>query len=220
MGRLVEEKALRNRHRVFRDREDAGERLGRKLSGLVSSEALILAIPSGGVPVGCQVARVLGSRLEVIITRKIPIPGETEAGFGALSFDGEAFYNTALVESLGLTRSQIEGQEEKVRAQIERRERLFSREFPSLEGREAVIVDDGLASGYTMLAALSSVRGRGASRVVVAVPTAPLTTVNFLLPGADLLCCLNVREESHFAVASAYEEWHDLSEEEVIFLPP
>jgi predicted phosphoribosyltransferase len=218
MGELIEDPNLRDKYYVFRNRRHAGELLAEKLKNLVTRHSFVLAIPSGGVPVGYEIAKRLNLPLDTIIVRKIPIPGETEAGFGALTFDGEAFLNLSLINRLGITEEEIETQKEIVRRQIERRQKIFrgGRAFPEISGKEVILVDDGLASGYTMLAALSSVKKRGPRRVIVAVPTAPRTAVDLILPEVDTLLCLNIRSGAVFAVADAYMEWYDLSEEEVV----
>jgi predicted phosphoribosyltransferase len=218
MGKLIEDPNLRNKYYVFRNRRHAGELLAEELKNLVSERSLVLAIPSGGVPVGYEIAKRLSLPLDIIIVRKIPIPGETEAGFGALSFDGEVFLNQPLIDRLGITEEEIETQKEMVRRQIERRWNIFrgGRAFPEISGKDVILVDDGLASGYTMLAALSSVKKRKPKRVIAAVPTAPQTAVDLILPEVDTLICLNIRSAAVFAVADAYVEWYDLSEEEVL----
>lgn len=218
MGKLIEDQKLRNRYRVFKNRHHAGELLAEKLRNLIGRESIVLAIPSGGVPVGYEIAKRLNLPLDIIVVRKIPIPGETEAGFGALTFDGEVFLNLPLIERLGITEEQIEAQKKLVREQIERRQRVFrgSRTAQEISGREVILVDDGLASGYTMLAALSSVKKRSPRRVIVAVPTAPETAAELILPHVDILLCLNIRSAAIFAVADAYAEWYDLSEDEVL----
>lgn len=217
MGELIEDPKLRNRYHVFRNRHHAGELLAERLKSLVG-RGTVLAIPAGGIPVGCEVARRLRLAFEVIVVRKIPVPGDPEAGMGALSFDGEVFLNRPLIERLGIAEDALEAQLGRVRRQVEGRQRVFmeGRAFPELSGREVILVDDGLASGYTMLAALSSVKRRNPKRVVVAVPTSPRRTAEFLLPKVDLLLCLNLREEATFAVADAYAEWYDLSEKEAL----
>lgn len=220
MGDIIEDASLRNRYYVFRNREEAGERLAEWLRKIIEGDAIVLAIPAGGVPVGKAISKRLSLPFGVIIVRKIPIPGETEAGFGALSFDGEVFINSGMVKALGITREEIEEQKKEVMKQIKRRVEIFGkgRPFPELKGKTAVLVDDGLATGYTMLAAISSVRKRGAKKVIVAVPTSPLSAARFLQSEVEMLVALNIREAAVFAVADAYETWRDLSEEEVLEL--
>lgn len=155
--------------------------------------------------------------MDVIIVRKVPIPFEPEAGFGAVGFDGTRVLNEALVGQLGLSEGEINDSVSLVVKEIERRMREFRGDepFPSLEGRTVILVDDGLASGYTMLASVKSVRAKKASRVIVAVPTASMNAITVVSPHVDLLVCLNMREELPYAVADAYQRWYDLDDEEV-----
>lgn len=218
MGLLVEDPSLRDKAWVFRDRRDAGARLAERLRGLVSPSALVLAVPAGGVPVAVEVARGLGLELDVAVVRKALFPWTTEAGFGAVAWDGRVLINWEAVEAAGLTEEEVRRKVEEARRSVEERLRKLRRGRGGLRlsGREVVLVDDGLASGYTMLAAVEAARASGAARVVVAVPTASASAVELLLPAVDLLVALNVRTWLPYAVADAYVEWRDLSDEEVL----
>ncbi|MFW6178475.1 MAG: phosphoribosyltransferase, partial [Desulfohalobiaceae bacterium] len=155
---LRAKKELRNRSMVFRDRFAGGDvladMLGSDYAGL--QEGLILAIPAGGVPVGLRLQQGLGLPLDLIVIRKIQIPGNTEAGFGALSQTGETLLNQELINRLGLSRDEIVTQTEKTRQELERKDKLFrqGRPFPELKGKKVILTDDGLASGFSMLAAV------------------------------------------------------------------
>lgn len=177
-----------------------------------------MAIPAGGVPVGLAVARALGCAFDMVIVRKLKIPENPEAGFGAMTLGGTVFLNEPLLQHLNLHPDQIQRESDRVAAELEERNRRFrdSRPLPNLEGRRTIIVDDGLASGYTMQAAVYLMKKNRAREVVVAVPTAPEGTVARIQPGVDQLYCLNIREGGHFAVADAYLNWRDLSAAEVI----
>lgn len=220
MGTLLEDLDLTGKTAVFADRHEAGKRLAARLADLCDSSSIVLAIPAGGVPVAVPIAKDLGVPLDVLVVRKIQIPGNTEAGFGAIGPDGTVLLNDRIVEDLRLSSKEIEVQVSRAREVLERRETLFrqGRPFPSLKGRRLLLVDDGLASGYTMLAAAGLVRVRGAREVIVAVPTASRRTVNFLLPEVDILVCSNVRTGPVFAVADAYRHWYDLDDREVLDL--
>ena len=220
MGRLIEDLALRNKIRVFRDRAEAGKLLAEKLKHLASSDTIILAIPAGGVPVGYEIANGNALLMDVLIVRKIQIPGNPEAGFGALGPDGEAIFNERLLRNLMLTDEELNRQVEKTKAVLEKRNRAYRGDspFPDLKNKVVVVVDDGLASGYTMLEAVNFVKRKQAEKVIVAVPTASESSINLLLPEADEIYCLNIREFYPFAVAEAYMKWYDAEDEEVISL--
>lgn len=155
--------------------------------------------------------------MDLIIVRKIQIPGNPEAGFGAMDPDGEVILNQSLLKQIGLTQGEVTTQIKKTEGVIKQRERVFrgDRPFPSVSDTSVIIVDDGLASGYTMMAAVHYIRRRDPQRIIVAVPTASERTVDFLLPEVDELVCLNIRRGYPFAVADAYEYWYDLTDEEI-----
>jgi len=219
MGELIEDIALRGRSFVFRDRPEAGRLLAEMLSDYESSDAIVLAIPAGGVPVAFEIARRLRLLMDVVIVRKIQIPGNTEAGFGAMGPDGEVILNEGLLRALRLTKEEIRRQTDKTRKILRERNRLYRGDmpFPDLSGREVIFVDDGLASGYTMSEAVKFAKRKRAKKVIAAAPTASDSSVNLILPLVDKLYCLNIRGYP-FAVAEAYEKWYDLSDEEVISL--
>jgi putative phosphoribosyl transferase len=220
MGSLVEDQTLRDKINVFRDRAEAGRKLREKLESFRGSDGLILAIPSGGVPVAMEIARMVSLPLDVIIVRKLQIPFEPEAGFGALGPEGEVIFNDNLLKQLRLSDEEIDQTKRRTFDVIRKRNKLFraGRAFPETADRTVILVDDGLASGYTMLTAIQSVKKRKAAKVVVAVPTGSARTVEMLLSGVDELVCLNVRTGYSFAVADAYRLWHDLTDDEVLSL--
>ena len=220
--RLHEIPEYRNKHRLFADRREAGlvlaEILAPEYAGI--DNAVVLAIPSGGVPIGVEIARRLLLPLDLMIVRKLQVPGNTEAGFGAMGLEGRRFLNEEMLRSLRLTSEQIEREAATVRAELERRNRLFreGRPQPDLAGRTVILTDDGLASGATMMAAADSARRQGAAAIVVAVPTGLLDSISRVGPLVDEVYCANVLDFWPFAVANAYRRWHDLSREEVMGL--
>ena len=216
-GRIIEDEERRNRTGVFEDRADAGRVLARMLEEHAGSNAQVMAVPAGGVPVGAEVAMRLGLALDVAIVSKITLPWNTEVGYGAVAFDGTVRVHRALAAAVGLTEEQIRGGIERTTARVERRVRRLrgDKPWPDLREKPVIVVDDGLASGFTMLVALEALRGKGADRLVVAVPTAPGDTVARLAERADSVYCANVREGTPFAVADAYHEWTDLCEDDV-----
>jgi len=220
MGELFEEPNLRNRTCVFKDRSQAGKWLARKLSPSVLPDSVVLAIPAGGVPVGLEIARYLSLRLDLMIVRKIQIPGDPEAGFGAVGPDGEVIFNEDLLRKLRLSEESIEAEVQKTRKTLESRNRIFrrGRPFPDLTGKSVILVDDGLASGFTMAEAVKFLGRKKVKRTTIAVPTAPEETVKRLLPMVDEIYVLNVRASLPFAVAEAYRDWYDVKDEEVLSL--
>ena len=217
MQKVFEDLELRDKEGAFPDRETAGRRLAVSLESYRKSDAIVLAIPSGGVPVAAQVATRLDLEMDLIIARKVQFPDEPESGFGAVGPDGVAVLNYRLIENAGLSDRTVQEQVRKASESVAEREGIFrgGRPYPNLMGRTVILVDDGLASGSTMLAAMQFVRKMGASKVVVAVPTGSARTVDDISQNADEVHCLNVRTSKWFAVADAYENWKDVSAEDV-----
>lgn len=203
---------------MFKDRLHAGRELAKKLRGYRGRDVIVLAIPRGGVPVAYSIALELNAVLDVIVPRKIPIPWNPEAGFGAVTVDGEIVLNKDLVSRIGLEDDEIKELAGPVIEEIKRRIRIYrgDKKFLDLGGETVIIVDDGLASGYTMLSAIKSVRRETPKELVVAVPVGPLSSVKLIEPLVDDLVCLVVEDAFSFAVASFYDEFPDLSDDEVI----
>jgi putative phosphoribosyl transferase len=218
MGRLVENVSLRNKLRVFKDRKEAGRLLSERLLEYKGSNGLILGIPSGGVPVASEIAKALHLPMDLIIVRKIQLPYNPEAGFGAMGPDGEILLNEKLLKQIDLTEEEIDNQIKKTKDIIKKRNEIFrgKNPFPNLTDKIVIVVDDGLASGYTMFAAVKFVKRKKPWKIIVSVPTGSEQTVNFILPNIDELVCLNVRSRFPFAVADVYKNWYDLSDEEVL----
>ena len=220
MGNLIQEISLRDRKYVFKDRSEAGRFLSQKLFKHKGSDSIILAITSGGLPVAFEIMQALSIPLDLIIVRKIQIPGNPEAGFGATNPDGDVILNQSLLNQIGLTKEEIRTQIRTTDDVIRKREHVFRGDtpFPSIKNKIVYLVDDGLASGYTMLAAINFLKRRSPLKIIVAVPTASKRTVDSVLPEVDELVCLNIRSGYPFAVADAYEDWYDLTDEEVLEL--
>ncbi|MGN2392713.1 phosphoribosyltransferase [Pelomicrobium sp. G1] len=217
---IVDLEPLRNRAPVFADRAEAGRVLASMLEAYRGSDALVLAIPAGGVPVAAEAARALGLPLDVAVVSKILLPWTTEAGYGAVAFDGTVRLNQALVDQLGLPAEEVARGIAETRAKVERRlARLRAgRPFPPLAGRPAILVDDGLASGLTMMTAAEALRRAGAAEIAVAVPTGHSQAALRVAPSVDRLYCANLRSGHRFAVADAYRRWYDVPEEEALAL--
>jgi putative phosphoribosyl transferase len=211
---------MRDRAPVLHSRREAGRMLAEMLAGEEVRADVICPIPSGGIPVGVEMAVFLKSKLCIAVVRKVQIPGNPEAGFGAVAWDGSVLMHQRLEKRLGLRVSEREAAVARAREHVKRRLAQFTgeRPFPRLDGLHAVLTDDGLASGCTMLAAVRAIRSAGPSRVTVAVPTGSAATVARVSREVDELACLNVRSGFSFAVADAYEEWYDVADDEVLEL--
>ena len=215
--KIIDHAQLRNQTCVFKDRTHAGTILADELRPHMGPVMRLLALAAGGIPVGHAVSERIGIALEVAVVRKIQIPWDTEAGFGAVSWDGSVVLNDALGRDLGLTASQIDNCVYRTRQIVSERIQRFAKgKPPEILDQTIVLVDDGLASGYTMMAAVESVRKGKPRRIIVAVPTGSRGAVQLVSTKVDLLICLNIRAGPVFAVADAYEEWHDLTDEEVV----
>lgn len=200
---------------IFKNREEAGEKLGQLLKKLKLKNAVILAIPSGGVPVGKEIAKILTCPLDLVIVRKIQFPWTTEAGFGAIASDGTIFLGPA---SKKLPQALIETQTNKAREEVKHREKEFlkGKKRLKLEGKVVVLVDDGLAAGSTMFTAIKSVKKKKPKKIIIAVPTASESAIELVKPYVDKLICLYIHPKNFpFAVASSYQNWRDLTDEEV-----
>lgn len=218
MNKLIEEISSRDKLYVFEDRKEAGRLLAEKLIKYKSSDSMVFGIPSGGVPVAAEISNALNLPMDLIIVRKIQIPYNPEAGFGAMGPDGEIILNERLLKQLRLTEDEIKIQIKKTMDVIKKRNQLFREERPflPLKDKIVIVVDDGLASGYTMLAAIKFIKRKVPRKIITAVPTGSERTVDFILPETDELICLNVRSGFPFAVADAYRNWYDLTDEEVL----
>ena len=209
---------LREKTQVFADRKHAGEVLSVMLQTYRDSGGLLLGIPAGGLPVASAIRQTIALEMDVAVVSKITLPWNTEAGYGAVAFDGTVRLNQAMIAHVGLSESQIQQGSEKTRQKVSRRIKLLrgDRPFPEIHQRPVILVDDGLASGFTMLVAVESVKNAGAGEIVVAVPTGHLTSVENIAGQVTKVFCPNIRSGMSFAVANAYVNWSDVAEEELL----
>jgi putative phosphoribosyl transferase len=205
---------------MFRDRFEAGTRLTRRLEPDSTAETLLLAIPRGGIEVAHPVALCLKRPLDVIIPRKITLPDNPELAIGAVTFDGSVEINQLLVEKLNLSPADVDELVRPARLEIDRRLTLYRGERPSpqLERKDVVLIDDGLATGYTMMAAVKSVRREKPRRIIVAVPVSPASTAAHLQSMVDQVVVLHLAQESFFAVGAFYDNFSDRSDSELLQL--
>lgn len=203
--------------RYFSDRSEAGRRLAQRLLKYKGKDAVVLAIPRGGVVVAVEVASALEAPLDVVIPRKIGAPENPELAIGAVGPGGEVVINEAVRSELGVPDSYIAAEVQRQLAEIDRRERLYlgdRQPFP-IEGKIAILVDDGLATGYTAIAAARSVRARNPQKIALAVPVAPPDTCERLSKEVDEIICLET-PELFFAVGQFYADFTQVSDVEVV----
>ena len=179
---------------------------------------VVLAIPNGGVPVGLEVASAINADFDVIICRKIPLPLRPEGGFGAIADDGTIVLNQVMVKQAGLTEDQIEYEANRVRTEVKQRSLLYrgNRPLTMLTNKTVILVDDGLASGITMTAAVESVRRKRPRQLVVAVPAASAVAAEHIQKVADKLVTCAVGSTQKFYIADYYRLWRDISDIEIM----
>ena len=203
---------------IFRDRKDAGLQLGKRLRGLrLGRDVIVLGLPRGGVPVALEVATALGAPLDVIVVRKLGARFNPELALGAVALGGVTVYNEALLRDLGLGEDDLEDTRSRELAELERREHAYrgARPMPDLAGKTVVLVDDGIATGATMLAAVSAIRALNPKRVIVAVPASAVDSAARLEAVADRVIAL-ATPEPYYGVGAWYDEFHQLDDAEVV----
>jgi putative phosphoribosyl transferase len=201
----------------FEDRSDAGRELAQSLGRYAGRDDLVvLGLPRGGVPVAFEVARALGAPLDVFLVRKLGVPGHEELAMGAIASGGTRVLNDDVVASTGVDRAQIEQVAARELEQLRRQELAYRGDKPPLDvgGRVAILVDDGLATGATMRAAVSALRDRGAGAIVVAVPIAPPETCEALRREVDEVICART-PDPFTAVGIWYRDFSPVGDEQV-----
>lgn len=202
---------------MFKNRKDAGEKLAKALEKYREQKPLILAIPRGGAEVGLQVAKHLGADFSLIIARKLPFPDNPEAGFGAIAEDG----STYIIENAyyWLSEETIEKIKKEQIAEITRRVKALrgGNPLPEINGRTVILIDDGIAMGSTMMASIELCKNRGARKIVIAVPVAGREVAETMRKKVDDMVVLEIPRYFR-AVAEVYENWYDVSDEEVLDL--
>ncbi len=202
---------------MFHDRFDAGETLARRLGEFAgTSDAVVLALPRGGVPVAYEVARQLRLPLDVFVVRKLGTPGQPELAMGAIASGGVRVLNREVVDAMGIPEWSVEQVAKQEQVELERRERQYRGDRPPLEtsGKTVILVDDGLATGSSMRAAAAALRQQGAARIVVAVPVASRATCEQLRAEGNEVVCATT-PEPFFAVGQWYQDFSQTSDDEV-----
>ena len=203
----------------FVDRVDAGKRLASALKNFSGKKGIVLAIPRGGVVVGYMIAKTLNLQLDIIIPRKIGAPDNPELAIGAVAEDGTAILDQNLIRYLGVSREYVLEETVRQKQEIKRRLKLYRQDasYADIKGLDVIVVDDGIATGSTMKAALASVKNRGASSITVAVPVGPPSTIEELEKMSDRVVCL-FTPEFFQAIGEFYKDFSQTSDEEVIGL--
>lgn len=202
---------------IFHNRAEAGKMLAEELTGFIEKDALVLAIPRGGVVIAAEIVRLLNLSMDLIIPRKIGAPQNPEVAIGAVTQDGTTLLNQRLIDLLKLSKMELQDLVAYEVGEIRRRMALYGagQNIEKSGGRQLIVVDDGVATGYTMQAALRSARSYGPKELVVAIPVAPRDTMELLKKEVDRAVCLTVPED-FYAVGQFYESFEQTEDEEVI----
>lgn len=203
----------------FTDRVDAGKQLAAALSDVENENGIVLAIPRGGVVVGYEIAKALNLPLDVIIPHKIGAPDNPELAIGAMTEDGTIILDRSLVNYLSVPEKYIREESERQKLEIERRLKMYRKNepYPDLKGRTVIVVDDGIATGSTMKAALASARKKGAKTIIAAAPVCPPSTIKDLEKQADQIICVH-SPEYFSAIGEFYDNFDQTTDKEVIEL--
>ncbi|MGB2696910.1 MAG: phosphoribosyltransferase family protein [Candidatus Zixiibacteriota bacterium] len=205
---------------LFENRVDAGKKLAQALEGMEQElkRPIVLGIPRGGVPVGYVLAKTLGCELDTIVLRKIPIPSDPEAGYGAVTVDRTVILNQEMLPYLHLSKEEMEQGIEEIYQEVKRRNQIYRKgmPFPELKGRSVILTDDGSATGYTMLTAVKFCQKEKPKEIIVAVPIASDSAAELIRPQADQFIVLSISGSFYFAVASFYRRFEDMFDEEVV----
>jgi predicted phosphoribosyltransferase len=205
---------------IFKDRTQAGEKLAQALKDQAHSDAIVLALPRGGVPVGRAVANALACPLDVIPLMKIPIPWSPEANYGVVAMDGTLAMNLPLIHRLELSERELQIATSLMQQEAQRREHLYRRgkRFPELENRTVVLIDDGLASGYSMLAAVSFVKKRKPHAIIIAAPIASDMAFRMLAADKGIAAIVTLMHDAEpfFSLSSYYKEFDTLTDDDVL----
>ena len=203
----------------FKNRTDAGRRLAKALTQYKSLRPVVLALPRGGVPVAAEVAAALEAPLDLVLVRKVGVPNQPELAMGAVTDGAQPMVvrNSEIIEACSVSEQEFDAVASEELAEIERRRRRYigDRTRAEVEGKVAIIIDDGIATGATTLAAIQAVRSRKPTELVLAVPVAPLDTVKKLHSEVDAIVCLDTPEELG-AIGYFYRDFHQIGDEEVI----
>jgi putative phosphoribosyl transferase len=200
----------------FCDRRDAGRQLAHRLEPLKTGDVVVLALLRGGVPVAFEIAQHLHAPLEVLLVRKLGVPGHEELAMGAVASGSVCVLNEDIIRELGITQSALDNEIAKETAELQRREKLYrgDKPFSKLEGKTVMVVDDGIATGSTMRAAVAALKQHKPKRIIIAAPTSARDTFVQLKREADEVVCL-ATPEPYVAVGLWYDDFPQMTDEEV-----
>ena len=204
----------------FRDRQDAGRQLAKLLTKYANhDDVLVLGIPRGGVPVAFEIATALHAPLDIFLSRKLGVPGQEELAFGAVAAGDGRFLDYEIIQAAGISPAQIEHITQATRVKLEERARLYRGDRPpiSVQGRTVILVDDGIATGASVYAAINALRQMKPTKLIVAVPVAPISTINWLRSSVDELVVAE-SPEYFYAVGQFYDHFSQTTDEEVVNL--
>lgn len=200
----------------FKDRKEAGQILAHRLSSYAAQNVVVLGLPRGGVPVAFEVAKALKAPLDVYVVRKLGVPGHEELAMGAIASGDVRVLNKPVIDNLRISEEAIEAETRKEQEELKRREILYRGEKPLLDvsNRTVVLVDDGIATGSTIKAAIAALKKQKARRIVVAVPVAPASTIEELKTEVDEVICVST-PEFFYAISLWYDDFPQTTDEEV-----
>lgn len=204
-------------YQLFRDRLDAGERLAKQLEKYTNDkDVIVLALPRGGVPVGYVVAKALGVPLDVFLVRKLGLPGQEELAMGAIASGGVRVFNEGIIRNLRPSHQEIDAVITREQAVLNKRDSLYRGDRPPLDlnGRIVILIDDGIATGATIRAAIKAIQQMGCQKLIVATPLAPSSTIKDLEKEVDEIICLET-PEPFFAIGSWYNDFSQTTDAEV-----
>ncbi len=210
---IAENETLRNKYSIFNSRKEAGTQL---ISFLEKDNVdMMLAIPNGGIPVAePPFYHFQPKEFNLLLIRKVHVPWTQEAGMGAVTPDGNVFFNQELIKSYNIDEEAVERKVKDAMDVIYERKRFYDLSEYNAKDKVILIIDDGIASGFSMIAGATWLREMGAKKIIIAVPTAPLDSLKRIEDLADKIVCLNIRTRYPFAVADAYKNWYDVSSNE------
>jgi putative phosphoribosyl transferase len=203
-------------HQIFKDRVEAGQILAKALSKYKNQKALVLGLPRGGVPVAFEVAKALRAPLDVYVVRKLGVPGQEELAMGAIATGDVRVLNDEVIEDLRISEEELETETRKEKEELTRRESLYRGWRPPLDvtNRTVLLIDDGIATGSTIKAAIAALKKQQAGRIVVGVPVAPPSSIEELMTEVDEVVCVSA-PELFIAISMWYDEFPQTSDQEV-----